>query len=100
MLGTLVLLAAMAASPSSGAAATAKAERLTKRAITEYDGGDFDQALADAKQAYAIKPAPGLLYNLGQIQRALHHWEEAAFSYRAYLRELPDAPNRSPSRGS
>jgi tetratricopeptide (TPR) repeat protein len=93
--GTLLLLAALAAGPSGPASATARAERLTQRAITEYDGGDFDHALADAKQAYAIKPAPGLLFNLGQIQRALHHWEDAAFSYRAYLRELPDAPNRS-----
>ncbi len=88
----LLLLAALAASPSSVAA---KAEALTRRAIVEYNGREFDQALADAKEAYALRPAIGLLFNLGQIHRALHHWEEAAFSYKAYLRERPDAVNRS-----
>ncbi len=92
MVGTLLLLVALAADPSS---ANAKAETLIHRSILEYNGGDFDQALVDAKKAYALQPRPALLFNLGQVQRALHHWEEAAFSYKAYLRERPGAPNRA-----
>ena len=86
----LLLLLLAASSPD----ATARAERLTQRCITEYNGGAFDEALTDGQRAYAIRPVAGLLFNLGQIHRALHHWEEAAFSYRAYLRELPTAANR------
>ena len=92
-MGTLLLMAALAAAPQS--AATEKAAALARRCIVEYNGGEFDQALVDAKKAYAIQPAPGLLYNLGQIHRALHHWEEAAFSFRAYLRATPQVRNRS-----
>ena len=96
MAWSLLLVAALASSPSKP---SAKAEKLTKRAIVEFNGGEFDDALADAKRAYAIDPVPGLLYNLGQIQRALHHWEEAAHEFRAYLRELPGAANRPAMEG-
>ncbi len=90
---SLLLFVALASAPQGAASAT-RAEALTRRAIIEYNGGEFDQALVDAEKAYALQPAPVLLYDLGQINRALHHWEEAAFSYRAYLREVPDAKNR------
>ncbi len=63
--------------------------------MIEYNEGEFGYALIDAKAAYSLRPVPALLYDLGQIHRALHHWEEAAFSFRAYLRQLPDAPNRA-----
>jgi hypothetical protein len=92
MVGHLLLLTALAAPPSS---ATARAEALNRRAMLEFDGGDLDEALVDAKKAYAIQPVPGMLFNLGQIHRALHHWEEAAFAFRAFLRKVPDAPNRA-----
>jgi tetratricopeptide (TPR) repeat protein len=92
MSSTFVLLAALASSPSSAAS---KAEALTHQAIVEYNGGDFDEALADLKRAYAIRPAAGLLFDLGHCHRALHHWKEAADSFRAYLRERPKATNRA-----
>jgi tetratricopeptide (TPR) repeat protein len=60
---------------------------LTRRAIVEYAGGDFCQALADAKQAYSIQPSPCLLYRMGQIDRAMHHDEEAASELREYMQE-------------
>ena len=95
-MGALLLLAALAANPSGD---TSKAAALTRRCIIEYNEGEFDDALLDAKKAYALQPAPLLLYNLGQIHRALHHWEEAGFAFRAYLREQPDAPNRAAIEG-
>ncbi len=69
-MGSFLLLALLTASPSSDA--VKQAEALTRRAIVEYNGGEFDQALVDAKKAYGIQPAPALLYNLGQCHRALH----------------------------
>ncbi|MHB8418063.1 MAG: hypothetical protein ACYDCL_08300 [Myxococcales bacterium] len=71
------------------------ARDLAKRSMVEYDAGDFDKALADAQQAYELTPLPGLLFNLGQCHRALHHWERAEFFYRGYLRKKPDAKNRA-----
>ena len=71
-----------------------EAERLVKQSIVEYNVGDFDAALADVTKAYKLRPAPALLFNIGQCHRALHHWEKAEFFYRGYLREKPDASNR------
>ncbi len=88
---SLVLLATLAAPPSD---ATSEAKQLVRRSIVEYNGGDFEKALADVKRAYDLEPAPGLLYNLGQCHRALHHWEQAEFFFQGYLREKPNAPNR------
>lgn len=79
--------------------ATREAEQLAKQSIVEYNVGDFDSALADATKAYKLKPLPGLLYDLAQCHRALHHWEKAEFFYRGYLREKPSAPNREAVEG-
>ncbi|MHB1843420.1 MAG: hypothetical protein ACYCWW_01120 [Deltaproteobacteria bacterium] len=85
------LLLAALLSGSSPAAAQA----LAKRSIIEYNAGDFEKALLDAQRAYELEPLAGLLYNLGQCHRALHHWERAEFFYRGYLREKPRAKNRA-----
>jgi tetratricopeptide (TPR) repeat protein len=68
--------------------------QLVHDSIREYNAGDFDLALRDAKRAYEISGLPALLYNLGQCHRALGHWKEAIFYYRGYLRERHDAANR------
>ena len=54
-----------------------EAERLVKQSIVEYNVGDFDAALADVTKAYKLRPAPALLFNIGQCHRALHNWEKA-----------------------
>jgi tetratricopeptide (TPR) repeat protein len=87
----LLLTVALSISPS----AHAEAERLAKQSITDYNVGDFDSALKEATAAYKLDPRPGLLYNLGQVHRALHHWEQAEFYYRGYLRGQPNASNRA-----
>ncbi|MHB1846971.1 MAG: hypothetical protein ACYCWW_19285 [Deltaproteobacteria bacterium] len=81
-----------------GTAPNLQAQQLARRSIVEYDAGEFEKALADATRAYELAPVPGLLYNLGQCHRALHHWERAAFFYRGYLRGRPDAKNRGEVR--
>ncbi|HUB07744.1 MAG TPA: hypothetical protein VMB50_12110 [Myxococcales bacterium] len=72
-----------------------QAERLARQSITDYNVGDFESALQEATAAYKLDPRPALLFNLGQVHRALHHWERAEFFYRGYLRGAPDAPNRA-----
>jgi hypothetical protein len=89
---SLVFFAVLTAAPSDGAS---EAKALARKSIVEYNGGDFEKALADVKQAYDLDPAPGLLYNIGQCHRALHHWEQAEFFFKGFLREKPRAPNRA-----
>jgi len=90
----LLVLALTVAAPKT--AADKEAEKLARQSMLEYNVGDFTQALADATEAYRLAPRPGLLFNLGQCHRALHHWEQAEFFYRGYLREKPEAENREP----
>ncbi len=90
-----LLALALALAPKPSPAQLAEAQTLARRAIAEYDLGRFDDSLRDAQQAYLLDPIPGLLFDVAQAQRALHHWEQAAYSYRAYLRAKPAAKNRA-----
>jgi tetratricopeptide (TPR) repeat protein len=90
MTHVLLLALALGAPPT----VNKEAQRYYNKSKIEYNAGEFEKALKDATEAYELEPAPGLLYNLGQCHRALHHWERAEFFYRGYLREKPDAPNR------
>ncbi len=89
----MLLLLALVLSVSP--AARKEAQRLAHQSITDYNVGDFDSALREATAAYKLDAKPALLFDLGQIHRALHHWERAEFFYRGYLRGEPDAPNRT-----
>ncbi len=71
-----------------------EAADLAHRSELEYDLGHAEEALRDLERAYLLDPRPGLLFNLGQAHRMLKHWEQAATSYRSYLRRRPDAANR------
>ncbi len=72
-----------------------QAAELAHRSMAEYDAGLFSDALRDAQAAYLKDPKPGLLFNIAQVHRAMHHWEQAEFNYRRYLAEKRDAPNRA-----
>ena len=86
---SVVLIMLLAGSPVT------RAQLLARRSIVEYDAGEFEKALVDATRAYELAHVPGLLFDLGQCHRALHHWEQAAFFYRGYLRGKPSARNRA-----
>jgi tetratricopeptide (TPR) repeat protein len=55
---------------------------------------EYDQALAEFKEAYRVKPDATFLYNIAQCHRKLGQVDEALTFYRTYLRRAPDAPNR------
>ncbi|MHB8420772.1 MAG: tetratricopeptide repeat protein [Myxococcales bacterium] len=96
MLRTLaVALTLTAPGPSQNAR---EARKLTLQSIREYNAGDFEASLRDAKEAYELTGLPALLFNLGQCHRMLGHWKEAAFAYERYLREQPQAKNESEVR--
>ena len=83
---------------ATGAAVARAAHR---RGTAAYQLGNWDEAIAAFRQAYALAPTPGLLFNLAQAYRAKgpEGCADALRTYRAYLREDPQAPNRSLTLG-
>ncbi len=95
MVCALVLVAATAAEANKPPKqAEAEARERYKRGMTHYDLGEFDAAIEEFKQAYALTQAPGLLFNLAQACRKKRDWDQALHFYRSYLRLSPHAPNR------
>lgn len=89
---------AATATPIPLAHADASAVKLSKRyfALGEklFTLGRFDAALEQYEKAYEANPLPAFLFNIGQCHRNLGHYQQAAFSFRTYLRESPNAEQR------
>ncbi len=93
----VVLIAMVLCSPSSTggtAAVRQKADRLVQEATVDYNASDFEAALGKLTEAYKLKSDAALLFDIAQCYRALHQWERAEFTYKAYLKERPDARDR------
>ena len=88
---TLLLCFALSISPGQRVAA----KGLYGKGIVAYEASRFDEALSDFTAAYALDPAPSLLFNLGQCHRKLGQWSDALAAYERYLRERPLAANRA-----
>jgi tetratricopeptide (TPR) repeat protein len=88
VLGLVVLLA----SPALGANKAAAREAY-RRALQHYNLGEWAPALESFKEAYRNYEDPSFLFNIAQCQRQLGQKQDAVNSYRAFLRERPDAPN-------
>jgi tetratricopeptide (TPR) repeat protein len=78
---------------------TAEARAHYERGLTHYNLQEYRSAIAEFKEAYRLHPSPTLLYNIAQCQRLVLDAEAALASYRAYLRSLPEAPNRVEVQG-
>lgn len=63
--------------------------------LRHYNLGEFDEAIAEFKKAYALSGAPGLLFNTAQAYRLKGDHKQALYFYRTYLRLVPEAPNRA-----
>ena len=74
--------------------ALAESRRLYDLATEAYKLGHFEEALASYEAAYKLFKAPAFLFNIGQCQLRLKHWDRAQFFFEGYLRDMPDAPNR------
>jgi tetratricopeptide (TPR) repeat protein len=59
-----------------------------------YKKGDFKGAAADLEKAYALEPAPVLLYNLGRAYEGLGDTKNAIDAYERYVKAQPDAEDR------
>lgn len=86
------LIAAMVLAASPGGHLAAK--KLYESASLDYKVGNFDRALEEFTQAYALDPVASLLFNIGQCHRGLGHWRQALVSFKSYLHDRPEAANR------
>jgi len=70
------------------------ARRHYERGLKLFNLQKFDEALEQYQKAFDAKPIPDFLFNIGQCQRNLGDYEAAIFSFKRYLKLLPDADNR------
>lgn len=85
VLGLLLLTGLAGAAPASETAARAAALEAKKA----FDLGDYPRAIEQYEEAYKLKAAPGLLFNLGQSHRRAGNLEKASFYFRRYLETNP-----------
>jgi tetratricopeptide (TPR) repeat protein len=91
----LVATSALARGENDTAGRMSAARALYDRGQAHYDLGEFDEAIAQFKEAYELSRAPRLMFNIAQAYRLKKDWEQALFFYNNYLRLVPNAPNRA-----
>jgi len=92
-LGPVVLTILLASSVAHSETAKT-ARQYAAEAEAEYNLGHFADSIPLYEKAYKLKPAPILLFNLGQCHRHLGNNERALFFYRRYLDAAPEAEDR------
>jgi len=60
-----------------------------------FDLAKYQEAAEEYEKAYLAAPDPVMLYNIGQCHRLNNEPEEAIRFYKNYLRNAPNAQNRS-----
>ena len=90
-----VLVAGRSAAAAGGTEAGKKAARPHyEKGASEYNLGHFAESISEFEKAYEQDPAPILLFNIAQAHRQSGNNERAAFFYRRYLEQEPNAANR------
>ena len=88
------LMWASTAFATSTPAERKQAQKIAAEATRAFKAGDFEHAAKLVRDAYALDPAPTLLYNLARALEAADDEEGAVEAYERYLREDPDSENR------
>lgn len=80
--------------PGPGRAADRELEATLRyeHGLSLYKTGHLVESLAEFQAAYAIKPLPKLLFNIGQLHRKLGHTSQALAAYTAYRNAQPSLP--------
>ena len=81
--------------PAADDASTAAAKGHFRRGLSYYKEARYREAISEFQAAYRIKPNAVLHYNIGQAYEKLGDIPAALSSYNDYLREDPQAPNRT-----
>jgi tetratricopeptide (TPR) repeat protein len=90
-----LLVAALLLMPAPARADVATAREHYQKGKVYYDLQRYLEAAREYELAYEAKDDPALLFNIGQSYRLGGEPGKALGAYRAYLRNVPDAPNRA-----
>jgi hypothetical protein len=82
------------AESSDEAEITAMAKEHYKLGLDAYKAGKYPEAIKELKKAYLLKRLPALLLNIGATYRKMNDLDNAAYYYKKYLAEAPDAKDR------
>jgi tetratricopeptide (TPR) repeat protein len=83
------LIAGIAVAQPAFADVPNKARSLADRGRAAHDQHDYAGAIAAFTEAYAIAPAPALLFNLAQAYRLAGRCDDASLMYRRFLASNP-----------
>jgi len=91
------LAAGLTAAPSSARAedqATKQARQHARDAKQYFDLGQWDEAIAEYREAYRMRSDPAFLFNIAQSYRRKGDLQPALDLYKNYLIENPNTPKR------
>lgn len=84
-----MIAALLASAVASADSVPNKARSLAERGRVAHDARDYAGAISAFTEAYALAPAPGLLFNLAQAYRLRGNCDDAALMYRRFLATNP-----------
>jgi tetratricopeptide (TPR) repeat protein len=82
------------AQPEANPETKARARASFQKGKAAYELGRFHEALKHYEKAYKVWAHPAFHFNIGQCYRNIGKYDKAIFSFRQYLRKLPNARNR------
>jgi tetratricopeptide (TPR) repeat protein len=85
----VALVLALASTSAMADSVPNRARDLAERGRMAHDKKDYTTAIASFTEAYALAPAPGLLFNLAQAYRLRGNCDDAALMYRRFLATNP-----------
>src|SRR3982750_4472591 len=85
-----LVLAALLAPATALADARADAKRHFREGMSLIAGGQVERGIAQLKQAYAIKPHPDVLYDIGKAYLDLGNIPEAINYFNQHLATDPE----------
>ena len=100
LLAILILSSVLAASAPARADDTAEARSRFREGAELYRAKQYREAISRFEEAYRLKPAAAIHYNVAQCREKLGEWPAAIRSYHDYLREAPEANDRAAVRAA
>jgi hypothetical protein len=92
---SLIVLLALALAPTAARADNeAEAKAAYARGRAHFKAGKYNEAVAELKKAYALKPHPALLRYMGDTYYKMNKARLAIEHYKKYLKEAPEAPDK------
>jgi hypothetical protein len=72
-----------------------EARRRYERALRNFEDDDYELLRVELERAYALCPNPAILFNLGLVERQLHHLSRAYALLEAYLAKAEPSSERA-----